>query len=134
MTEATAFLKTLLYFQNQIRLYHWNTKIYSRHIASGDLYEKIDNFTDKFVEIYQGKFNGGLLSGIPFDYKRIDIELYNLNDEGIIICLNDFKSMLVDDLYNWLSNMPHHTNSDLKNLVDDLMGDVNKTLYLFTLQ
>jgi Family of unknown function (DUF5856) len=134
MSESTAFLRTLLYFQNQIRLYHWNTKVYSRHIASGDLYEKIDKFTDKFVEIYQGKFNGGLLSGIPFKYDRIDIELYNLNDEGIIVCLNDFKSMLVEDLYNWLSNMPHHTNSDLKNLVDDLMGDVNKTLYLFTLQ
>ena len=133
MTDS-AFLKTFLYFENQIRLYHWNTKIYSRHIASGDLYKKIDDFLDKFVEIYQGKFNGGLLSGIPFKYDKFDIELYNLSDEGIIECLNDFKNMLSDDLYNWLSNMSHYTNSDLKNLVDDLMGDVNKTLYLFTLQ
>lgn len=134
MAEAAAFLKTLLYFQNQVRLYHWGTKVYSRHVASGDLYEKIDSFIDKFVEIYQGKFNGGMLKGIPFKYDKIDIELYNLNDNGIVECLNDFKTLLADDLYEWLSNMPHHTNSDLKNLIDDLMGDVNKTLYLFTLQ
>lgn len=134
MSQSSDILKTLLYFQNQIRLYHWGTKIYSRHVASGHLYEKIDSFIDKFVEIYQGKFNGGSLSGIPFKYDKLDIELYNLNDEGIVVCLNDFKSMLVEDLYSWLSNMPHHTNSDLKNLIDDLMGDVNKTLYLFTLQ
>ena len=134
MSESAALLKTLLYFQTQIRLYHWGTKIYSRHIASGDLYEKIESFIDKFVEIYQGKFNGGHLKGIPFKYDNMDILLYNLTDEGIIACLNDFKSLLVEDLYSWLSNMPGHTNTDLKNLVDDLMGDVNKTLYLFTLQ
>jgi len=134
MSESSAFLRTLLYFQNQIRIYHWSTKIYSRHIASGKLYEKIDKFNDKFVEIYQGKYNGGHMSGIPFKYEKLDIELYNLNDEGIIVCLNDFKSLLVEDLYTWLSNMPHHTNSDLKSLVDDLMGDVNQTLFLFTLK
>ena len=133
MSQSSAFLKTLLYFQNQVRLYHWSTKIYSRHVASGNLYEKIDNFIDKFVEIYQGKYNGGNLSGIPFKYDKLDIELYNLDDNGIVICLNDFKSLLVEDLYDWLSNMPSHTNSDLKNLVDDLMGDINQTLYLFTL-
>jgi hypothetical protein len=132
MSESSAFLRTLLYFQNQIRLYHWSTKIYSRHVASGDLYQKMDNFLDKFVEIYQGKFNGGHLSGIPFKYEKLDIELYNLTDEGIVVCLNDFKSLLVEDLHVWLSNMPNHTNFDLKTLVDDLMGDVNKTLYLFT--
>jgi hypothetical protein len=133
MSQSSAFLKTLLYFQNQVRLYHWNTKIYSRHIASGELYEKINKFIDKFVEIYQGKYNGGSLSGIPFKYDKIDIELYNLDDNGIVVCLNDFKSLLAEDLYDWLSSMPRHTNSDLKNLVDDLMGDVNQTLYLFTL-
>jgi len=130
----SAFLKTFLYFQNQIRLYQCGTKVYSRHVASGELYEKIDTFLDKFVEIYQGKFNGGWLSGTPFKYDKFDIELYNLTDQGIVECLNDFKTMLTDDLYNWLSNMNNHTNTDLKSLVDDLMGDVNKTLYLFTLK
>jgi len=56
-----------------------------------------------------------------------------MDDKSIVEALNEFKSFLADDLYNWLSSMPHHSNTDLKNLVDDLMGNVNQTLYLFTL-
>lgn len=131
--SATEILRIFLHFQNQLRLYHWNTKLYPRHIASGKLYEKLNSFIDQFVEIYMGKFKGGKLSGNPFNYNTIKLELEKLNDSEIINLLNDFKTFLVDDLNNWLSSMPRHTNTDLKNLVDEIMGDVNQTLYLFTL-
>ena len=134
MTEASNILRELLFFQTQIRLYHWSTKVYARHVASGNLYTNVDEFIDKFVEVYMGKFNGGHLKGIPFKYEKMNIELYNMDDEDIVECLNDLKDVLVNQVYPWLSNMPHHTNTDLKNLVDDLMGNVNQTLYLFTLQ
>jgi len=134
ISGASEILRMLLHFQNQVRLYHWSTKLYPRHVASGDLYEKIDGFNDKFVEIYQGKFNGPHLKGVvPFKYDRIVLDLHNMDDKSIVEALNEFKSFLADDLYNWLSSMPHHSNTDLKNLVDDLMGNVNQTLYLFTL-
>jgi hypothetical protein len=50
--NSVEILRTLLYFQTNVRLYHWGTKLYARHIASGDLYKQLDTFTDKFVEIY----------------------------------------------------------------------------------
>jgi hypothetical protein len=134
ISGASDILRMLLHFQNQIRLYHWSTKLYPRHVASGELYEKADSFNDKFVEIYQGKFNGGSLKGVvPFKYESIVLDLNNMDDLSIIESLNEFKLFLADDLYKWLSNMPHHSNTDLKNLVDELMGNVNQTLYLFTL-
>ena len=131
--SAAEILKVMLHFQNQVRLYHWGTKLYPRHVASGELYDKMDSFLDSFVEVYMGKFNGGSLSGQPFSYNKMSIDLHNMNDVEIVSTLNDFKAFLSDDLYEWLSNMPHHTNTDLKNLVDEIMGSVNKTLYLFTL-
>jgi hypothetical protein len=134
ISGASDILRMLLHFQNQIRLYHWGTKLYPRHVASGELYEKVDSFNDKFVEIYQGKFNGGSLKGVvPFKYESIVLEVNNIDDFLIIESLNEFKIFLADDLYKWLSNMPHYSNTDLKNLVDELMGNVNQTLYLFTL-
>lgn len=132
--SAVEFLRGLLYFETQVRLYHWSTKLYPRHVASGDLYSQIDGFLDKFVEIYQGKFNGGHLKGEPFKYNNISLEFTKMDDNTIVDLLNDLKKFLSVDLYSWLSNMPNHTNTDLKNLVDELMGNVNKTLYLFTLK
>jgi DNA-binding ferritin-like protein len=130
---AAGILEDMLLFQNQVRLYHWGTKIYARHVASGNLYEKMDSFIDKFVEIYMGKFNGGSLKGTPFKYNKIILELNNLNDLEMIGALNHFKAFLNGGLNQWLSDMQKHSNTDLKNLVDDIMGDINKTLYLFTL-
>jgi hypothetical protein len=89
--SATQVLHIFLHFQNQLRLYHWNTKLYPRHVASGELYGKMDSFLDQFVEIYMGKFKGGILSGKPFKYNIIKLELENLNDSEIINLLNDFK-------------------------------------------
>lgn len=131
--NSVEILRALLYFQTNVRLYHWSTKSYARHIASGDLYTQLDTFTDKFVEIYQGKFNGGSLKGEPFKYDTIRMELNKLDDKTVVDLLNDLKKFIATDLDNWLSSMPGHTNSDLKNIVDELMANVNKTLYLFTL-
>lgn len=131
--SSVEILRGLLYFQTQIRLYHWSTKSYPKHVASGDLYTLLDKFTDQFVEIYQGKFNGSNLKGEPFKYDTITIDLSKINDSDAVNLLNELKKFLAEDVYDWLSNMPKYSNTDLKNLVDDLMGNVNKTLYLFTL-
>jgi len=61
------------------------------------------------------------------------MELNRLDDKTVVELLNDLKKFISTDLDEWLSSMSKHTNSDLKNLVDELMANVNKTLYLFTL-
>jgi hypothetical protein len=130
--RASEILEDMLTVQTQIRLYHWGTKVYSKHIASGELYSKIDSFLDKFVETYMGKFNGGLLKGLPFKYTEMNLKLLNFNDVDIVSSLNEFKSFL-GGVCKWLSIISSNSNSDLKNMIDELMGEVNKTLYLFTL-
>lgn len=130
--RASEILEDMLTVQTQIRLYHWGTKVYARHIASGDLYKKIDSFVDKFVETYMGKFNGGLLKGVPFKYTEMNLKVLNFNDMDIVSSLNEFKSFLAG-VCKWLSIISSNSNSDLKNMIDELMGEVNKTLYLFTL-
>jgi len=47
--------------------------------------------------------------------------------------LINFKSFLLYDLEDFL-NQGVMLNSDLKNLRDEILSKVNKTLYLFTLQ
>jgi hypothetical protein len=45
----------LMVLRDQIKVYHWQTMTYSRHIATNDLLTKLDANLDQFVEIMIGK-------------------------------------------------------------------------------
>lgn len=49
------FITKFINLQNQIRIFHWQTKSYSEHKALGSLYEGLDPLIDEFVEVYFGK-------------------------------------------------------------------------------
>lgn len=109
-------LKSFLQFQQQLRLYHWNTRKYPRHIASGDLYKKIDELIDKFIETLQGQ-NGRI------EYRKIVLSLRSINDKNILDTMKQFNVFL-----NRLD-----ISNDLKNIRDEMVGTVNQTIYLFSL-
>jgi hypothetical protein len=126
MVDSVDIVRNLLKIQLEIKLYHWKTKYYSRHIASGDLYDSLNKDIDSFVEIYQGKFN-------TINFSQINnIKLTSYNDKTIPILLKKFKDFLLYEMNIFLEKNDM-LNCDLKNLRDEILGKVNKTLYLFTL-
>ena len=119
-------ISTFLEFSSQIKLYHWQTKNYARHIASENLYTTGGVLIDKFIEIYQGKHNLRLkIRG------ECSIKLHNIDDEDIVMYLYNFKGFLMEDIPQILNDGMQ--NTDLLNIRDELVGEVNQTLYLFTL-
>ena len=52
-----------LQLRNQIKLYHWQTRVYARHIATDQILEKLEKNIDSFVEIYIGKYGRPRLTG-----------------------------------------------------------------------
>jgi hypothetical protein len=126
MDDSVDIIRNLLKIQLEIKLYHWRTKSYARHVASGDLYDSLNKDIDLFVEIYQGKFN-------TINFSQINnINLSSYNDKTITILLEEFKNFLLYELNIFLEKNDMF-NCDLKNLRDEILGKVNKTLYLFTL-
>jgi hypothetical protein len=116
---------TLLDVLNQLKIYHWQTTSYARHIASDELIGELTSSIDKIVEIMQGKKNTRLVISSSND----TIKLQNQNDEYITELLKEFKNYLILVFPKYLT--PKDT--DILNIRDDLLGNVNKTLYLFTL-
>lgn len=119
-------LLSFLTFQTQLRMYHWSTKKYNRHIESGNLYEKIDTLIDQFMETLQGKLG-------PVTYKKALLKLRSTSDSGILGDMNKFKIFLSRDIELYLNRFSH-MNNDLQNIRDEMLGAVNRSLYLFTLQ
>jgi hypothetical protein len=121
-------ISRFILFSQQIRLYHWGTKSYARHVASGSLYEKIDGMVDRFVETLQGKLDDRRIS-----YDNIKLKLKNYKDDEIENVLVHFKEFLVNDVETYLDEM-NMSNTDLKNIRDEMLGLVNQSLYLFSLK
>jgi len=109
-----------------IKLYHWKTHSYATHKATDDLYSKINENMDKFIEVLLGK------SGMRIDLmNKKQISLYDLNNQDQLINkINSFKGYLVGLTNN--KAMKIMSNTDLLNIRDEILGDMNQFLYLLS--
>jgi hypothetical protein len=107
-----------------IKLYHWMTLKYSKHKASDKLYESLIELSDKFVEVYLGRYGRN---------KRDFIEnmiVKKMSDSEFAIYLRKNAKILENDFPKVL--LPSDT--DLFNIRDELLAKINQTLYLLTLE
>lgn len=115
-----------LKFISQIKVYHWQTTNYARHIASNDLHTNLSVLVDDFIETYQGKnYRERLI------LKDANLKLLNLNDEEMVDYLQEFKDFIMNSLPELLPE--GMKNPDLVNIRDEMLAIVNQTLYLFSL-
>jgi len=114
----------MLTLRNQIKIYHWQTKEFSRHTATDKLVDKLDDNIDKFTEVYMGKY------GRPnFRGKTACIKIHNFSDEDGPAYLQSAVKWLSDKLPKYLKD----SDTDLLNIRDEILADLNQTRYLFTL-
>lgn len=114
----------MLTLRNQVKIYHWETKLYSRHKSTDDLVDKLDESIDKFVEVYIGKYGKPSLNS-----KTGRITLRNFNDKEAPVLLKQ----AVDWMTYKLPQLLKKTDTDLLNIRDEILAHLNQTLYLFTL-
>ena len=116
------FLEMLLL----IKLFHWKTTSYPTHKATDDLYTKFNLNMDTFVEILLGKT--GMRTQLTSDKT---IRLNDLNSiEELKSAVVEFKSYLVS--LNDNAAMKKMLNTDLFNIRDTILGDMNQFLYLLS--
>lgn len=113
----------MMTLRNQVKLYHWQTMSYPRHKATDDLVTKLDENIDQFVEVYVGKYGRPKLTG-----KTSTIRLRNHSDNEATNLLKEAVNWLTNDLGRKLKK----TDTDLLNIRDTIVADLNQTLYLFT--
>jgi hypothetical protein len=113
-----------LHLRDQIKLYHWQTRMYARHVATDSILEKLEKHIDSFVEIYIGKYGRPRLTG-----KNAIISLQNVTEAGITRLVHASIKYLQGPLTKSL----HAIDTDLFNIRDEMIGELHQLLYLFTL-
>ena len=112
---------------NNIKLYHWKTYSYATHKATDDLYAKLGENIDKFVEVLLGKAQ----NRIKLRTKNIPVKDMNSPQE-FKREIDSYKNYLVGLSNNKALGAGGMTNTDLLNIRDEILGDLNQFLYLFT--
>jgi hypothetical protein len=110
----------LLNHQIVLKLFHFQTAQYGAHKASDAYISKFADTMDKFLEIAQGI------------YGKISLKKYTLSgsshtDENIVRHLNGMITYLREKIDDILDNY-----TDLINIRDELVGDLEQLKYLLT--
>jgi len=123
--KKSHLIKIFLEMINMIKLYHWKTYSYSQHKATDELYDKLSEKIDRFLEVLMGK-----------DQSRINL----LETKIELLDPNSIKEVKtrIHQYREFLENMniyfnPHH-DSDLLSIRDDILADLNQFLYLISMK
>lgn len=108
-----AFLRIL----DVIKLFHWNTKDYSKHKATDELHGSLSKLIDSYVEKYFGEKERVLVH----ETVRYD----TLSDDAFLKEIKRFEI--------YLTHLQSPT-SGLTNIRDEMLGEVSQFLYLWTLR
>jgi len=108
---------------NTVKLYHWKTKSYAQHKATDELYGRLNENIDKFVEVLLGKDE----SRIQMVEKHI-----TLMDPSKTTDFKEKVYMYRDFLTNMNKYFDEKTDTDILSIRDDILVDINQFLYLMT--
>jgi len=117
-------VRIFLEMLNMVKLYHWRTRSYAQHKATDELYAKLNEQIDQFVETLMGKDE----SRIKMVEKRIDL-IDSSSTKEFKERVHEYREFLIglNDIFD------EKRDSDLFSLRDDLLVTVNQFLYLLTL-
>lgn len=104
---------TLFYSRDVMHIAHLQTTSFAEHKALNGYYDGILDLTDNFSEVYFGRF------------KRVEIVIPEAKNMDAISHLKEMQSTIDTERNNY--------PSELQNILDEMLGLINKTLYLLTL-
>lgn len=111
---------------NTVKLFHWKTYSYPTHKATDELYSKLNEHIDEFVEVMLGKkgdrVNLTSVKKIPLKDFENQLQLKREMEKFKVFLHSLTMSRLVDD----------PENSDLMSIRDDILAVINQFLYLLT--
>lgn len=124
MTAQETLNKIMRFFftlQLLNKMYHLSTTSFARHKASDEFDENIQKHIDKFAEVYIGKYN------VKPNVNKLNFDHDFLSEDGIVLLFTQSRVYL-ENLESLI------TDTGLLNIRDEIIADINKTLYLFNLK
>lgn len=115
-------VKRLLEVMNVIKLYHWRTRSFATHEATDDLFTEFIGKMDQYVEVLLGKTDVKLNLG---DFKRLHLDNISNNRK-----MERFVKRVINEMYAIHKKMDEEMDGGLFGIRDEIVGELNKFLFL----
>ena len=122
VSSGAKMILFMFWFQTSIKIFHWYTESYANHKATDKVLEKIMELTDSFVEKYIGAFGRPVM-------KNASIPVSNMTKPKYIKTLRIAQEYLKTPLEKLISK-----NSELLNIRDEILGEIDQAFYFATLK
>jgi DNA-binding ferritin-like protein len=122
VSNGGQMLLFMFWFQTSVKLYHWYTDSYANHKATNKLTKNLLELIDSFVEKYIGAF------GRP-TMRSSSIPVTNMTKAKYIKTLKTAQEYFRGPLDKLVSK-----NTELLNIRDELLGEIDQALYFATLK
>jgi hypothetical protein len=126
---AESIVPTFLHMLNTVKLYHWKTTSFATHKATDELYSSLNSKIDEFVEVMLGKDELGGRSNL-LNVHMIKLDGFSNNasfKKEIEVYKTFLLNMSEDPVFSALMH------ADLLAIRDEILADLNKFLYLLSL-
>lgn len=122
-SNLNQFIKICMSLEIYTRMHHWNTINYALHRATDKFIDSLLDIMDKFVEVYIGLYNVRPI----FNQIRVDnCCLTDIDNKKYIEILSSYVDLI--------RNIKLESDkTELLNIRDELLGEMNKTKYLLSL-
>lgn len=121
--KKSRIVQTFLEMLNTVKLYHWKTHSYAQHKATDELYSKLNENIDTFVEILLGK-DASRIKMVEKRCRLIDSQ----NTSDFKSRIYEYREFLIDISKYFDAKR----DSDLLNVRDEILGHINQFLYLMS--
>jgi hypothetical protein len=115
MEAVAKFISTLMSSRNQSHIFHLQTTSFAAHKALNEYYDGIVDLIDSYVETFQGRYE--ILTGYNISSQIIE------TPDKVVMYFTGLSSF-VDKIRTELPQ-----DGELNNIVDEVAGLINSTLY-----
>lgn len=110
---AGQLVMKLFHARTNAHILHLTTRSYAQHKALNDFYDEIVGLADTFAESFQGK------------YELMEYEGKFVHASAPIAMLTELRTWIGENR----SKIADATDTDLSNLIDEMVTCINQTLY-----
>lgn len=119
VNSASNIVSFMFRLQIGMKMFHWQTRSYATHVEIGKLFDRIIQLSDDIVEQYMGTY------GRPRMAADAAVAVPNMTRAAA-------KALLREAIAYLGRRMPR--DAHIRNLCDELAGEVAKALYLLTMR
>ena len=119
MTEQE-IIQYFLSLLAQVKLFHWATMSYSKHKALDSLHGSLSEKVDSFVECYIGKYKKQPLKSFTIQSKAVS------DTSG----LDKFLDTTCEQLSVMHKAFEKDKAPELSNIIEEMMAEIDRTVYL----